>query len=52
MDPKPKQLKFEHQLAINIINGTKTSTFRFFDDKNLHVGDTIEIVDKVDDVHL
>jgi len=44
----PKQLKFQHQLALNILNGTKTTTFRFFDDKNISVGDQIEVIDKVE----
>lgn len=48
MDPKPKQLKFEHQLAKNIMAGSKTSTFRFFDDKHLSVGDIVEVIDKVE----
>lgn len=48
MNEKPKQLKFQHQPALNILNGTKTTTFRFFDDKNIRVGDVIEIVDKVE----
>lgn len=46
-DQRQKQLKFEHQLALNIIEGEKTSTFRFFDDKNIRVGDVVGIVDKV-----
>jgi ribonuclease HI len=44
---QPKQIKFEHQPASNIANGSKTATFRFFDDKNIRVGDTLEVVDKV-----
>lgn len=48
MDPKPKQLKFQHQLAQNIVDGSKTATFRFFDDKNISVGDVVVIVDKVE----
>ena len=44
---QPKQIKFQHQLALNIQNGTKSATFRFFDDKNIRVGDTLEVVDKV-----
>lgn len=48
MSTKPKQLKFEHELAANIIAGKKTSTFRFFDDKQLSVGDKVEIIDKVE----
>jgi ribonuclease HI len=48
MNPKHKQLKFDHQLAQNIAKGLKTSTFRFFDDKNIRVGDIVLIVDKVE----
>ena len=48
MNEKLKQLKFQHQLALNILNGTKTTTFRFFDDKNIRVGDQIEVIDKVE----
>ena len=45
---QPKLIKFEHQLAVNIATGSKTATFRFFDDKNIRVGDTLEVVDKVE----
>jgi hypothetical protein len=45
---KQKQLKFEHQLAINIVKGEKSSTFRFFDDKNIRVGDVVQVIDKVE----
>ncbi|MEI7632622.1 MAG: reverse transcriptase-like protein [bacterium] len=48
MDQKPKQLKFQHQPATDILNGTKTTTFRFFDDKNIRVGDSFQVVDKVE----
>lgn len=48
MNPKHKQLKFEHQLAVNIQNGEKTSTIRFFDDKNIRVGDIVLVIDKVE----
>lgn len=43
-----KQIKFEHQQAIDIRTGRKTASFRFFDDKNIRVGDELEIVDKVE----
>ncbi len=42
-----KKLKFEHSLAEQIIQGEKTSTWRLFDDKDLTVGDEIEVIDKV-----
>ncbi len=48
MSPKQKQLKFEHQLAQDIIKGEKTSTFRLFDEKNIRVGDIVQIIDKVE----
>ncbi len=47
MIEKTKQLKFEHQLAVDITSGIKTATFRFFDDKNIRVGDVLEVIDKV-----
>ncbi len=43
-----KQIKFEHQLAEDILNGEKTTTFRFFDDKHISVGDVLRVVDKVE----
>src|SRR5579862_4705659 len=42
-----KKLKFEHNLAKLIIDGKKTTTWRLFDDKDLAVGDDIELIDKV-----
>ncbi|HSW79158.1 MAG TPA: reverse transcriptase-like protein [Candidatus Saccharimonadales bacterium] len=42
-----KKLKFEHNLAKLIVDGKKTSTWRLFDDKDLTVGDEIELIDKV-----
>lgn len=48
MNPIHKQLKFDHQLAMNILKGEKTSTFRFFDDKNIRVGDVVLVIDKVE----
>lgn len=48
MDQRQKQLKFEHQLARDIAEGTKNSTFRFFDDKHICVGDVVQIIDKVE----
>lgn len=46
-----KQLKFEHSFAQSIISGHKTATFRVNDDKDLRVGDQVELVDKVDRDH-
>jgi ribonuclease HI len=46
-----KQLKFEHQFAKQIVSGEKTATLRINDDKAIVVGDTIELVDKVDRDH-
>lgn len=48
MNEKPKQLKFKHQPAKDILAGIKTVTFRFFDDKNIRVGDVVEVIDKVE----
>ena len=45
---QPKQMKFEHQLAEDVAKGSKTATFRFFDEKNIRVGDTLEVIDKVE----
>lgn len=41
-----KTLKFKPQLCEEIIRGTKTSTWRLFDDKDLQVGDQLEFVNK------
>lgn len=43
-----KTLKLDHELAALVQKGTKTSTWRIFDDKNIQVGDTLQFVDKVD----
>ena len=43
-----KQIKFEHQLALDIEKGLKTTTFRFFDDKFISVGDVLAAIDKVE----
>jgi len=42
-----KSLKFDHNLAQQIMQGKKTSTWRLFDDKDLHVNDTVTLIDKV-----
>jgi ribonuclease HI/ASC-1-like (ASCH) protein len=46
-----KQLKFEHNFAEEIKAGIKTATFRVNDDKDLRVGDEVQLVDKVDGNH-
>lgn len=43
-----KKLKLEHELAQKVLAGTKTSTWRMFDDKDLTVNDQLELVDKVE----
>jgi ribonuclease HI len=43
-----KKIKFDHQLAMRVRNGTKTATWRIYDDKNIAVNDILELVDKVD----
>jgi len=40
-----KTLKFRHDLAQEIIAGRKTNTWRLFDDKDLTVGDKLELMD-------
>lgn len=39
-----KTLKFRHYLAEEIISGRKTVTWRLFDDKDLKVGDKVELL--------
>lgn len=43
-----KTLKLEHELADMIRNGSKTSTWRIYDDKDIKVNDRVELIDKVD----
>ncbi len=43
-----KKLKLEHHLADLVRSGEKTTTWRLYDDKDLHVNDELELVDKVD----
>lgn len=40
-----KTLKFRSYLVDQILNGTKTVTWRLFDDKNLTAGDQVEFVE-------
>ena len=42
-----KTIKLEHELAEQVKNGTKHSTWRLFDEKDLSVDDRVVIVDKV-----
>jgi hypothetical protein len=39
-----KKLKFKPHLIQPILDGTKTITWRLFDDKNLQVGDHLELI--------
>ena len=41
-----KNLKFAPELCEQILAGTKTSTWRLFDDKDLTVGDTLTFINK------
>jgi len=43
-----KTLKLDHHLAKLVLDGKKTSTWRLFDDKDIAVNDTVELIDKVD----
>lgn len=43
-----KTLKLDHQLAIDIKEGRKSSTWRMYDDKDLSVNDEVRLLDKVD----
>jgi len=43
-----KTLKFDHALALRIVRGEKTSTWRLYDDKDLSVNDAVQLIDKVD----
>ena len=42
-----KTLKLDHNLAQEVLRGTKTSTWRLYDDKDLSVNDELRIIDKV-----
>ena len=39
-----KTLKFKSHLAQQILDGTKTVTWRLFDDKDLQTGDKLELI--------
>lgn len=40
-----KKLKFASDLVPLVLNGSKTATWRLFDDKNLSVGDTVDFLE-------
>ena len=40
-----KSLKFRHNLVQKILDGSKSVTWRLFDDKNLQAGDQVELID-------
>lgn len=40
-----KRLKFAQHLVPLVLNGTKTSTWRLWDDKNLQVGDNVDFIE-------
>ncbi|MEO6513176.1 MAG: reverse transcriptase-like protein [Candidatus Saccharimonadales bacterium] len=46
-----KTIKLDHELAEQVKNGTKHSTWRLFDEKDLSVDDRIVVVDKVNRDH-
>lgn len=41
-----KTLKFASDLVPLVLSGSKTSTWRFFDDKDLKVGDDLSLINK------
>lgn len=41
-----KTIKFASSLMPLVLNGSKTSTWRLFDDKDLQVGDNLEFLNK------
>lgn len=47
-----KTIKFAPHLVAHLRDGTKTTTWRLFDDKDLVVGDVIALVDKESLVHV
>ena len=42
-----KTLKLTHELAEMVRKGTKTATWRIYDDKDIRVNDKVELIDKV-----
>lgn len=43
-----KSLKLDHDAAVRVAAGKQTSTWRINDDKDLHVNDVVQLIDKVD----
>ncbi len=43
-----KTLKLDHDLALKVLSGEKSNTWRIKDDKTLSVNDEVELIDKVD----
>jgi ribonuclease HI len=43
-----KTLKLNHELADMVRGGSKTSTWRLYDDKDIRVNDEVQLIDKVD----
>lgn len=41
-----KNLKFKDHLAKMVLAGEKTTTWRLFDDKDLSVGDSVDLINK------
>ena len=41
-----KTIKFKHSLVKLILDGSKTTTWRLFDDKDIEVSDKLEFVEK------
>lgn len=41
-----KTIKFSPTLVPLVLNGSKTSTWRLFDDKNLQIGDELEFLNR------
>lgn len=46
LSKKMKTLKFKPHLVEQILDGSKTSTWRLFDDKDLQIGDKLEFINK------
>lgn len=40
-----KKLRFKYNLVSLILNGTKTVTWRLYDDKDLKIGDELKLID-------
>ena len=42
-----KSLKLDHNLAQLVLDGQKTTTWRLYDDKDISVGDVVNLIDKI-----